>query len=661
MYQSLYNFAKSRGLTASMTKEGKRIRARIVVDENGNLDHVHVIANEDTAKVLCPSLGTLAQSSGGAIRYAAPICEKLEVVLSGVSDKKDNVIKNEAKYAAWKQIMKEAADADGNLLPVYRFIEKADADPAIKQQIYEQVENAKAAEKGKAWISFAIMPSSGTNGMQNVEAMTTWEEWYERWLISHGGYDDGTSIDDSGMVVSAVTGRLVKPVPAKQAFPKMATPTGTIGANTGSYVGSFATNAFESYGFVKNQNLPVSMEEALAIKAGADYLVTSDINHVDFFNVLYWFDQDATDMGVAVAGYFKTMDNTDAAGESDDSDVAAKKAATVERRQTDALKGNIGKSSGKNNVFHTMHYKITALGRMYYSDERSETYGELYDALKKWQADTMVYASNYVKSDDAAEDGTATYKVTGQVNRSIKSVTAILNTFLHVKDIKSFSDRCAQWKKEYGTSRAKLFGSVCFGDNVPNVFYERALRAATIAMASGKSAPVTVYQTLKVYLIRNGGMTMLQPELNGDIKDTAYICGRMFAVIEKLQADSAGGKINAPLGVKFYALAKSYPVAAMTELYNRVPVYVRRLHGNSKKNAAVFYEKLLQDLSCMMESPYPRSFTKIEQGMFDLGYYQQKNDLWKKKSDKDMAATNADAVVTNDVAQTDAMDVVDNQ
>ena len=610
MYQSLYNFAKSRGLIMSPVKENLSIFAHIVVSKDGDLRYVDV-HGKDAPLTPCPSIGTLAYASG-SIRYVCPICEKIITVLYGAADKKGEVIGDDKKYDAWKRIMKEASDSVPELIPVYRFIMKADTDTAIRQDVYEKLMQSGA--KVSSRVSFSIEKE---DGRIDAEKMHEWEEWFFNWISKNG---KGSGVSETA--VSAITGDTVGPL-TDEAFPKVMV-KGITG--TGAYIASFGEEAFTSYGFERNRNLPMSKEEALSLKAAIEYLLCSETNHNDGFNVMYWFDRKDTDAEKEIARYFGTSK------EEKLSDKELKVAKKAEASYTAGLQADkedrkAAGSTGRNNVLHVMNYTVASQGRMYFSMERQERYGDLRESLKAWDNDTALEVPVFENVQDDGENKKA--KMVGYASSGIGSAWSILGSLLDSKDPKNFFERV---KKEYGNERTNLFYAVCFRDKIPNIFYDRALRKITTANVTGDNVQTTALKVVKAYLIRNGGLTMIQPDLNKNLANPAYLLGRWLAVVEKMQIDSADKKPAVTVANSYYRAFKSKPAEAFSEVNNMANIYSERLERRNRHGAAVFYENILAGIAENLGTDVPEKLDKKQRGLFDLGYYQQKGELYKKRT-----------------------------
>jgi len=98
----------------------------------------------------------------------------------------------------------------------------------------------------------------------------------------------------------------------------------------------------------------------------------------------------------------------------------------------------------------------------------------------------------------------------------------------------------------------------------------------------------------------------------------AYLCGRLFAVIESMQW-KAMGKVNNGVKERFFAATASQPSILGTLLTKNVPIYQHKIKG--------YLAKELNEITVKISKigSFPRRFSTIEQGEFALGYYFQKN------------------------------------
>ena len=98
----------------------------------------------------------------------------------------------------------------------------------------------------------------------------------------------------------------------------------------------------------------------------------------------------------------------------------------------------------------------------------------------------------------------------------------------------------------------------------------------------------------------------------------AYLCGRLFAVIESMQW-KAIGNVNNGVKERYFAAAASQPSILGTLLTKNVPIYQHKIGGYLANELNEIAGKISEIGS------FPRRFSTIEQGEFALGYYFQRN------------------------------------
>lgn len=121
--------------------------------------------------------------------------------------------------------------------------------------------------------------------------------------------------------------------------------------------------------------------------------------------------------------------------------------------------------------------------------------------------------------------------------------------------------------------------------------------------------------------------------------EPAYLCGRLFAVLEKLQQDASGGSLNRTIKNAYFASAASKPVMVFPKLIslaqNHLDKVKRLSQGSSYKGMRTgTYERLIQEIIDPMEGEFPGSFDLLNQGRFIVGYYQQMQNFFIKNETK---------------------------
>jgi len=134
----------------------------------------------------------------------------------------------------------------------------------------------------------------------------------------------------------------------------------------------------------------------------------------------------------------------------------------------------------------------------------------------------------------------------------------------------------------------------------------------------------------KAYLLRNARIhnknnlkEVLTVGLNEQSTNTAYLLGRLFAVLEKAQQD-ANPDINTTIKDRYFASACATPASVF-------PILLRlSQHHISKSDYGLINERRIGEIMNGLNS-FPSHLSLEEQGIFMLGYYHQKHALYQKK------------------------------
>lgn len=120
---------------------------------------------------------------------------------------------------------------------------------------------------------------------------------------------------------------------------------------------------------------------------------------------------------------------------------------------------------------------------------------------------------------------------------------------------------------------------------------------------------------IRLVLNRNINKTYkMEKELDEQNASKAYLCGRLFALICKLQF-KAQGEVNSSIKDRFFASASNTPGRVIGMLLTQyVPVYQKKTKGA--------YSKSITEIATRI-GHFPDKLTLVERGEFALGYYYQ--------------------------------------
>ena len=109
-------------------------------------------------------------------------------------------------------------------------------------------------------------------------------------------------------------------------------------------------------------------------------------------------------------------------------------------------------------------------------------------------------------------------------------------------------------------------------------------------------------------------------------KNPAYLCGRLFAVLEKIQQDASGSSLNRTIKDAYFASAAATPAIVFARLMKLSGNHLSKLSDGSQ----VFYNKLIGGIIDEL-SAFPKTLSQEAQGLFIIGYYHQNKELYTKK------------------------------
>ena len=111
------------------------------------------------------------------------------------------------------------------------------------------------------------------------------------------------------------------------------------------------------------------------------------------------------------------------------------------------------------------------------------------------------------------------------------------------------------------------------------------------------------------------------PEMNPQIDDPAYLCGRLLAVLESIQRTAIPGA-KATLVDRYYGTASSAPASVFGNLIRQAQAHLGKLR-KTQGGAHYRLQQQLEDIAAKLPQ-FPNTLTLIDQGKFGLGYYQQR-------------------------------------
>ena len=147
---------------------------------------------------------------------------------------------------------------------------------------------------------------------------------------------------------------------------------------------------------------------------------------------------------------------------------------------------------------------------------------------------------------------------------------------------------------------------------------------------SKKSKKIGLHRAafIKAILNRNYSKEITM-SLDTSRNSVPYLLGRLFAVLEKVQEESAGGKLNATIKDKYFASASTTPRRVFPLLLKLTQNHFKKLNTENK-GLGIIRDKTLGEIMDRLQS-FPATLVLEDQGEFAIGYYHQRQDFYKGK------------------------------
>ena len=134
---------------------------------------------------------------------------------------------------------------------------------------------------------------------------------------------------------------------------------------------------------------------------------------------------------------------------------------------------------------------------------------------------------------------------------------------------------------------------------------------------------------LKAYYLKAANADVpkevLTMSLNPDSSNVPYNLGRLFSILEAIQA-SANPGINTTIKDKYFNSASATPGHVFPVLLNLAQKHLKKLDGGLR----TYYDKQLTSLLAKLGETYPARLNLPQQGSFQLGYYHQTQARYEK-------------------------------
>lgn len=127
------------------------------------------------------------------------------------------------------------------------------------------------------------------------------------------------------------------------------------------------------------------------------------------------------------------------------------------------------------------------------------------------------------------------------------------------------------------------------------------------------------------------------PAMDPNNTHPGYLCGRLMAVLERIQETAHGGSVNATVVDRYFSAASATPARVMPNLLRMMRTHISK--AKREHNKFIFSQSKLADEVVAQIGQLPTTLGLEQQGWFVLGYHHQRHAFFQKKETPAMAET----------------------
>ena len=194
------------------------------------------------------------------------------------------------------------------------------------------------------------------------------------------------------------------------------------------------------------------------------------------------------------------------------------------------------------------------------------------------------------------------------------------------------------------TLQSDMFQAILNGTNYPYTLLETVVRRVCTDSDTDSNNKIKINAVraglIKAFINRkarlNGDKEEITMSLDKENKNPAYLCGRLFAVLEQIQqeASTSKEKLNRTIKDVYFSSASSRPALIMPRLIDLSNYHIRNAEKNNKSNADK-YLAIMKEIIDKLDGEFPSNLSLVDKGKFQIAYYQQRTRLNPYKNAND--------------------------
>lgn len=174
-----------------------------------------------------------------------------------------------------------------------------------------------------------------------------------------------------------------------------------------------------------------------------------------------------------------------------------------------------------------------------------------------------------------------------------------------------------------------VFQAALSGGKYPESLLETAVRRAK----TDKSVNYVRAGIIKACINRKSRIYKNKEELKLalDIEnnDQAYLCGRLFVMLERIQNNASTSELNRTIKDSYFSSACAKPADIFPRLMKLAQYHLK------KDDYGIIDNKIVGEIMEKLGNEFPQTLSLNDQGKFIIGYYHQYQSFFKKRDKKD--------------------------
>lgn len=567
MLNALIEYAKKNLTDAEPGFARKQVKWAICCDQAGRYTGLLELG-DDKGRWFDQSPVTPNMNSGGKSHFLVETLDTVTLFGKELLAEATDQNKLSVKHQFFRELLNQASEQ----VPLFNTLTALLSDTEQLAQIHQDIA-AKDKIKITDITTFRIDETIPLG-------LNIWHDWWRSYYVK--ATDDGSTNSQNNLTRCLLTGDLIN---ALDSHPKVKGLAGVGGQPSGDVIVGMDKDAFQSYGLKKSQNAAMSAQTASAYVESLNLLIDQNGMRLGNTIVVHWFNKK-----IDIPGQDDPLAWLQSPPESGQAETSALFAS---KKMLKAI--HSGKRPDlENNQYYALMLSGAA-GRVMIRDWVEGPFTELVENINHWFDDLAIIA----RHGESLAPQPKFMAVGGALVRDLKELPAPLIQ--------------------------QLWHAAVTNTHIPYNALSQATLRVRIDIIQDTPLSHARMGLIKAYHCRKGDIAMRET-VNPNHPEAAYHCGRLLAVLARLQ-HSALGDVGAGVVQRYYTAASQTPALLIGRLIANAKNHLNKLEGG----LSFWYEDRIAEVMTAIGDRAPATLTLEKQSLFALGYYQQLAEMKKKK------------------------------